>query len=145
MKRKPESLREWQEMFGEIYGRKNLALSPAECFLRLVKEVGDLAEALRREEKREIKNYLASAFAWLCGLYGRLKIDMEKSIWNRFPGICPYCGKPHFSSCVIVSKEKKISPTFIEYCRRTNKKPTSLDKWQRLFKRIYGPINKITT
>lgn len=140
---KPESLKDWQKMFANIYGEKNKRdYTSAELLLHIVEESAKVAEGLRKENNSEISDCLPQLFAWFFAFCNEMKIDLEKVVWHKYPGICPYCFKE--SNCMCITEEKKYhSPDELDNFRKQrNRVPLSLEDWQDMFRRIYGSINK---
>jgi len=61
--------------------------------LWLVEEVGELAEAVRRNNKQNIREELADCFAWLGALANLYDINLETAFLEKYPLKCPTCGE----------------------------------------------------
>lgn len=82
---------EFQIMMYELYAHNDRKRGGKATMLWLVEEVGELAEAIRREEPENIKEELADCFAWIgapANLYG---VNLEEAFLKKYPGICPTC------------------------------------------------------
>jgi NTP pyrophosphatase (non-canonical NTP hydrolase) len=58
-----------------------------------VEEVGELAEAIRRDDPESIREELADCFAWIGALANLYGIDLEEVFNEKYPQSCPTCGK----------------------------------------------------
>lgn len=133
-----KSLKQWQMMFEKIYGEKNRRhYTPADLLLHVVEETSIIAESLRKEDGM-LEVPIAHLFSWLVAFTTSLRIDIEKAVFQKYQGLCPYCGRKR--NCICISSEKKPSRWF-KYC--VAKTPSSLAGWQNLFNKIYGNVNKV--
>jgi len=82
-----------------------------------------------------LKFNLLVAAAWLFALCSRLHIDLEKQVWQRYPGCCPYCG---LAPCQCAKwKNPKIKKN------KSNKsKPSTLAGLQKRMDEIYPNQNR---
>jgi len=86
---KPSGLDEWQEMFGAIFAKELVALSPTDIVLHLMEELGEVSDAMIRmytyKEKTfrlgepnwrqsNLEGQLADVFSWLLVLAEKLDI-----------------------------------------------------------------------
>lgn len=82
-----------QKMIERIYGERDRKRGAFKTFLWLVEEVGELAEALRKNSREDIEEEIADTYAWLLSLCNVLNIDLEIVFKDKYPGICPRCKK----------------------------------------------------
>ena len=138
MQKRQKPLKQWQAMLKRIFGEKNKRDSDsADLLLHVVEEASACAESLRKENGA-LESPIAHMFSWLIAFATSLEIDMEEAVFQKYHGSCPYCGRKR--NCICISSEKKPSRWFRD---RSAKVPRSLAKWQRLFERIYGNVNKV--
>ncbi|MEK7482405.1 MAG: MazG nucleotide pyrophosphohydrolase domain-containing protein [Patescibacteria group bacterium] len=148
---RPQTLGEWQEMFDSIYGKHNASYTVSDILLHLIEEMGEIAEELRKENTPEVILKLPDIFAWLlsfCNACEPTAVDLEKAIRNKYPGVCPYCFAADTCTCIANAEPKptyKSNSRMLEPFRNAAKEGLTLDEWQGLFARIYGPVNKIKT
>ena len=135
----PVSLKEWQKMFADIFGKKNRKdYSAADLLLHIEESASKIDEGLRKEKKTEFITPLSRLFSWFLAFATEIEIDIEKTVWDKYQGICPYCGAKE--NCFCIALDTKPA----EWIRNTEDGiPASLDEWQKMFKRIYGHINKM--
>jgi len=86
-------LREFQEMIREIYFHKDSKRGVEKTFLWFIEEVGELSEAIRKNNRNAMEEEFADVLAWLASLANLLEIDLEEAVNKKYPGVCPYCGK----------------------------------------------------
>jgi NTP pyrophosphatase (non-canonical NTP hydrolase) len=82
---------EFQRLMQEIYGHNDRRRGGKATMLWLVEEIGELAEAIRREESENIKEELADCFAWIGALANIYEVDLEEAFLKKYPGVCPTC------------------------------------------------------
>lgn len=89
--RRPVSLREWQEMFRAIYGKKDLRdYTLQDLLLHIQEEAAKIDEGIRKENNADMVAGLPHFFCWFLSLANMAGIDLEKAAWGKYPGICPY-------------------------------------------------------
>lgn len=76
----------------------------------------------------------------MCSLALKMGVDLEQAVWQKFPGVCPYCLTCHGdkSTC---SKSTK-GPIDIWRLRDlanegSKNRPKKLAEWEQMFARIY--------
>jgi NTP pyrophosphatase (non-canonical NTP hydrolase) len=84
---------EFQKLMYELYAHNDRRRGGAATMLWLVEEVGELAEAIRREEPENIKEELADCFAWIGALANLYGVDLEEAFKEKYPEVCPTCGQ----------------------------------------------------
>lgn len=86
---------EFQKLMYELYAHNDIRRGGGKAtMLWLVEEVGELAEAIRREEPENIEEELADCFAWIGALANLYGVDLERAFLKKYPGVCPpTCGK----------------------------------------------------
>lgn len=147
-------LRKYEQMFARIYGEHNRFLSNEHILLHLVEEAGELAEDLRKEQivsKKDSKGNsngllvnIPDIFAWICAMSSRHG-SLEDMIWEKFPGMCPYCfshsdcqciaSKPHYTDA---QKAERLDSAR----KDLSKRPTTFVGWQQMLNSIYGKVNR---
>ena len=86
-------IREFQKLIKEIFYEKDKKRGKDKTFLWFIEEVGELSEALRKENREMIEEEMADVFAWLCSIATLLNIDMENLAIQKYGNGCPRCGK----------------------------------------------------
>lgn len=134
-------LNQWVEMFRDIYfPTQNYNRSKVEIFAHLVKVFGGGSRYLFRTNDPEgSRDYLGKIFGWYCALANRLNINLEETLWQKYPGVCPRC---LHSVCECARPPKEIDPIRLAQlaASHANQRPKSLREWQYMFANMYrGP------
>jgi len=138
----PVTISEWQDMFAQLYGKRNEALSRETLCLHIVEEVGEVARDLRKEDYVSLREDLPDVFAWLCAYCELVGINLEDAVWEKYPRVCPYCLQK--KNCVCVGGSYAIyEVSRTQNYASKNSKPATLDDWLMMFKTIYGNVNTI--
>jgi NTP pyrophosphatase (non-canonical NTP hydrolase) len=82
---------EFQKLMYELYAHNDRRRGSSATMLWLVEEVGELAEAIRREEPENIEEELADCFAWIGALANLYGVNLEKAFLKKYPYGCPTC------------------------------------------------------
>jgi NTP pyrophosphatase (non-canonical NTP hydrolase) len=85
-------VREVQRRVAELYLDRDRRRGAGPTFLWLMEEVGELAEAVRRNERDRIEEELADVVAWTASLANLLDVDLEASFERKYPAACLRCG-----------------------------------------------------
>ena len=132
------SLKKWQKMLEDIYGKKNRRdYTCADILLHVQEEAAKIDEALRKNSEEDAKSAIPFLFCWLMSFCNMTGIDAEEAVWSKYQGICPYCGREEH--CMCITAETKPEQWI---GNPQGKVPRSLPEWQKMFARIYGRINK---
>jgi NTP pyrophosphatase (non-canonical NTP hydrolase) len=83
---------EFQRLMKEIYGANDTERGLQKTQLWFFEEVGELAEAMRRQDKKATEEEMADVFAWMVSLANMLGVDVEKACLTKYPMKCPRCG-----------------------------------------------------
>ena len=89
------SIAGWQGWNETLYGdqnRRNYS-EPWRIMFRIMSYLGLVHKSVRVQNTRSLPHHLCMGFSWTLALANILKIDLEREAHNRFPGVCPYCGK----------------------------------------------------
>lgn len=85
-------VREFQDLMGDLYLEKDSRRGKKATLLWLVEEVGELSEALRKDDKEGLKEEMADVVAWVSSLANLCDINLEDALAEKYPGRCRYCG-----------------------------------------------------
>ncbi|WP_370574660.1 MazG nucleotide pyrophosphohydrolase domain-containing protein [Methanomethylovorans sp.] len=92
-------IKEFQQLMYDLYAHNDRKRGAAATMLWLVEEVGELAEAVRRNDTENIREELADCFAWVGALANLCDVDLELAFLEKYPLVCPTCGK---NPCVCI-------------------------------------------
>lgn len=87
------SFSSFQKMIETTFGHKDAARGIDGTFMWLMEEVGELAAALRKEDRQNLKEEFADVFAWLATLANIADIDLTAAIHEKYHLGCPRCKK----------------------------------------------------
>ncbi len=86
------SLKEFQRLMKDLYFEKDKKRGVHKTFFWIIEEIGELSEALRKEDQELIKDEIADIIAWICSLANLLEIDIEDAL-KKYSGTCPKCNQ----------------------------------------------------
>ena len=76
----------------ETYLERDASRGPEVTFRWLVEEVGELARALRKEDRASIVHEFGDVLAWLGSLANLVDVDLDEAA-GRYAHGCPKCGR----------------------------------------------------
>ncbi|MBI2932867.1 MAG: nucleotide pyrophosphohydrolase [Planctomycetes bacterium] len=82
---------EFQDVIRRTYHERDRARGFEKDALWFVEEVGELAEAIRKGDRREMELEMADVLAWLSTLASLADIDLERVAVDRYGSGCPRC------------------------------------------------------
>jgi NTP pyrophosphatase (non-canonical NTP hydrolase) len=147
------TLRNWQEMFDEIYGQRDRVRTNEELWFRMLEECGELIRDARYRLKKEVNWDLADIFAWLCAYCNNNHILLDKAVWSRYKNGCPVCGA--LEDCLCPERRRQgpaLESGTPKAARRKKEKDSSqpdlfpperwtLKNWEDLLDRTYRVKN----
>ena len=83
-------LRDLQEALRRTYGERDLARGRDGTFRWLTEEVGELAKALRGDDRANLEHEFGDVLAWLLSLANVEGVDLAAAV-ERFARACPRC------------------------------------------------------
>lgn len=81
----------FQKLIRRTYHARDTKRGLDKDFLWFTEEVGELAEAVRKRDKKEIFAEAADVLAWLCTICSISGIDLEKAALAKYGKGCPRC------------------------------------------------------
>ena len=97
------TLEELQNMIDKMYSRKDEARGVEGTFMWLMEEVGELAAALRGDNKEELSKEFADVLAWLATIANVAGINLTEAVALKYGNGCPGCSQ---MVCVCSDAEK---------------------------------------
>jgi len=85
-------MKEFQRHIAELYLAKDQKRGVTPTFLWFMEEVGELSEAIRRGERKEMEEEFADVAAWLASLANLLDVDLDAVARAKYPATCRRCG-----------------------------------------------------
>ncbi len=137
------SLKEIQEMLGGIYHEHDRQYYPSiqDLVLKLVWSLGVFSSAERKGNGDQTPKYLANVFAWWIAICDFCKFTASDVMWEKFPGICYYCGVHKDCECEGRKDIVRISKDEVQRHRDAKNRPETIGQWQFMFTAIYGKAN----
>ncbi len=83
-------LNDYQKLIEKIYQKRDSKRGLDKTFNWLVEEIGELARAIRKENKDKITEEFADCLAWLLSVGSILGIDAEDAM-EKYSNGCPKC------------------------------------------------------
>jgi len=84
------NLREFQEQIKALYFLRDEKRGVEGTFRWFVEEVGELAKALRKDDRANLEHEFSDCLAWLVSLAILKGVDIEQCALRYFPS-CPKC------------------------------------------------------
>ena len=97
------SIGDFQQLIRDMYLEKDVARGVSGTFMWLMEEVGELASALRSDDRENLAEEFADVLAWLVTIANVAKIDLTEAVAAKYGTGCPGCGK---FRCDCPDKEK---------------------------------------
>ncbi len=85
-------IKEFQRLMRDIYGANDDERGLQKTQLWFFEEVGELAEAMRKMDKKATEEEMADVFAWMVSLANMLGVDVEEACISKYNMKCPRCG-----------------------------------------------------
>jgi NTP pyrophosphatase (non-canonical NTP hydrolase) len=85
-------LSELQTTLRRTYLERDAARGPEATFRWLVEEVGELARALRHDDRDGLVHEFGDVLAWLGSLANLVDVDLAEAA-GRYAAGCPKCGR----------------------------------------------------
>ena len=81
-----------QQLIRDLYGAKDGRRGVEGTFMWFMEEVGELAAALRGNDRANLALEFADVLAWLATLANIAGVDLEAAIRAKYAAGCPGCG-----------------------------------------------------
>lgn len=82
-----------QRHIRQMYHEKDAARGVEGTFMWLMEEVGELASALRSDDRENLAEEFADVIAWLTTIANVAEIDLNAALVAKYGQGCPGCGK----------------------------------------------------
>jgi len=140
-------LDQWYSSLNSTYFHRNFDRRPSDICLHLVEVIGGLSLLASEKSKPGVDkdSQVQKALAWWMALCGKVGVrSVEAMIWDKFPGLCPYCQHPkHIQEECAEKKAAHPGPPWelLSSLGNNRARPMTLGAWQRMFNDIY-PVNQ---
>ncbi len=85
------TIAEFQDLIQKTYHRRDKKRGLDKNFLWFTEEVGELAETVRKRDKKEMAREAADVLAWLSTICSLSGVDLEKAALAKYGKGCPRC------------------------------------------------------
>ena len=90
---RPISIGDFQQLIREMYLEKDMARGVSGTFMWLMEEVGELASALRSDDRENLQEEFADVLAWLVTIANVAGVDLTQAVAAKYGTGCPGCGQ----------------------------------------------------
>lgn len=134
------SLKDFQEFIANVYAKSDDRLfSLSDLVANQGRFTMRALKGVRKQNKEKTMYNLTIAFSWTFAIANRLHIDLERSVLERFPNLCSYCGfKPCKCPELKIKKRKKL-------IFKQPFKSKSIKSVQKMFDQIYPSKTRSVT
>ena len=87
------SLADFQGLIRKMYFEKDVARGVDGTFMWLMEEVGELASALRSNDRENLHEEFADVLAWLATIANVAGIDLSEAVRRKYGSGCPGCSQ----------------------------------------------------
>jgi NTP pyrophosphatase (non-canonical NTP hydrolase) len=129
-----------------IFFDRNYTSPPETIYMHLSEVMGGLSllSTSKRKSGFDPREYVLKALAWWFALCAKHQVaSVERLLWSKFPGMCPYCLRiPHDSGACEKKRKIQWEPEWQELsaiAKETwaSRGPRKLGEWQQHFESIY--------
>ena len=82
--KRPLTVRKFQEVIRDAYFERDRRRGIFKTWLWLQEEIGELAKAIRKEDKENIEEEIADVIAWTVSIANLLDIDVEEALIKKY-------------------------------------------------------------
>ncbi|MCP4082800.1 MAG: nucleotide pyrophosphohydrolase, partial [Planctomycetaceae bacterium] len=82
-----------QQLIRKMYYEKDVARGVSGTFMWFMEEVGELASALRSDDRENLAEEFADVLAWLFTIANVADIDLSEAVAAKYGTGCPGCQK----------------------------------------------------
>jgi NTP pyrophosphatase (non-canonical NTP hydrolase) len=87
------SIGDLQRHIRQMYYEKDVARGVEGTFMWLMEEVGELASALRGNDRENLAEEFADVIAWLATIANVANVDLNSALVAKYGRGCPGCGR----------------------------------------------------
>lgn len=89
----PLSISDLQKHIREMYFQKDAARGVDGTFMWMMEEIGELASALRGDDRENLAEEFADVIAWLVTIANVADVDLNAALVAKYGQGCPGCGR----------------------------------------------------
>jgi NTP pyrophosphatase (non-canonical NTP hydrolase) len=85
-------IQDFQQLIRTMYYEKDVVRGTSGTFMWLMEEIGELASALRGNNRENLAEEFADVFAWLVTIANVADVDLAAAVEQKYGAGCPGCG-----------------------------------------------------
>jgi len=146
------SLDDWQTAFYALYGHIDDKRSLDSIWRHSMVNASKFSSDIRKNNFGLAFTHLAHIFCWTVSFAERCRRSDDEHlstiqtladmVWEKYPGICPYCGT-NPCSCSSPGLVQKDGNALVIPKGDPTKRPATLDDWGRMFDYIYSNAHAV--
>jgi len=86
-------IKDFQDIMERIYFHRDSRRGPTGTYDWLVEEVGELGEAMKKDDRKALRDEFADVLAWLASLANVVDVDLEAAALSKYSSRCPKCSQ----------------------------------------------------
>lgn len=132
-------------MFRHIYSAVNEKLySEADLIRRLMEEISKMMELARKDKRKDMPLQLARIYSWYNAVANQYDCDIQDILWEKYPGICPYCLREQNCICGAEHPDTANRENILRRLHRDRERrePKTLYEYQLLHAKLYAWQNE---
>ena len=87
------NIHEFQELMKDLYLEKDSRRGKEKTMLKLMEEVGELAEAILLEDEEKVSEEMTDIIAWVFSIANLYNINLSNAFKEKYNQVCPKCNK----------------------------------------------------
>jgi len=86
-------IHEFQKLMKDLYLEKDFRRGKEKTMLKLMEEVGELAEAILLEDEEKVSEEMVDIIAWVFSIANLYNISLSDAFKEKYNQVCPKCNK----------------------------------------------------
>ena len=87
------NIHEFQELMKNLYLERDIKRGKEKTMLKLMEEVGELAEAVLLEDEVKVSEEMSDVIAWVLSIANLYNINLSNAFKEKYNQACPKCDK----------------------------------------------------
>ena len=84
----------------DLFYEKDEIRGKEKTFLKLVEEIGELAEAILLKDDQKITEEIIDVIAWIYSIANLAEINVDEAFFKKYNNLCPKCSE---NPCTCIS------------------------------------------
>ena len=86
-------IHEFQNLMKELYLDKDRKRGKEKTALKIVEEVGELAEAILLEDNEKVSEEMVDVIAWILSIANLYNVNISEAFLKKYNNSCPRCNE----------------------------------------------------